>query len=329
MLISDAGKVYAFGKDTYGDPEFGSPGPAGAASITTPRLVEALDGVFAVQAAIGNFFTAILSQEGLVYTFSWGTDARLGHQTEAGDQKPQLLKGAIENVPVVQIAAGYCYLLARTCQASGMSVYSLGCGLGGKLGHGTRTDERYPRLIEHFKSLKFQPINIAAGPWHAAAVSEDGRVCTWGWGRYGCLGHGHEECESLPKVVESLKHVKAIHVATGDYTTFVVAEDGDVYSFGSGESASLGHLDSHDGRAHRHADVMLPSLVSAFKNKGEKVAHVSLTSCVTWDAHTFAITQSNKLYAFGSGDKGQLGLDIQDDDYEKCSPELVNIDLSS
>ncbi|KAH7282272.1 hypothetical protein KP509_35G022800 [Ceratopteris richardii] len=329
MLISDTGKVYAFGKDTYGDPEFGAPGPAGATNIASPRIVESLNEVFAVQVAIGNFFTAILSREGHVYTFSWGADARLGHQTEAVDQKPQLLRGALENVPVVQIAAGYCYLLARTCEASGMSVYSLGCGLGGKLGHGNRADERYPRLIEHFQSLKFQPITIAAGPWHAAAVGEDGRVCTWGWGRYGCLGHGHEECEALPKVVESLQHVKAVHVATGDYTTFVVAEDGDVYSFGSGESASLGHLGNSDSQAHRHANVMLPRLVNAFKNKGEEIVYVNLTSCVTWDAHTFAITKSNKLYAFGSGDKGQLGLDILDDNSEKYWPELVNIDLSS
>jgi alpha-tubulin suppressor-like RCC1 family protein len=47
--------------------------------------------------------------------------------------------------------------------------------------------------------------------------------------------------------VEALKDVKAIQVATGDYTTFVVAEDGGVYSFGSGESASLGHLANPDG----------------------------------------------------------------------------------
>jgi alpha-tubulin suppressor-like RCC1 family protein len=82
---------------------------------------------------------------------------------------------------------------------------------------------------------------VAAGAWHAAVVGRDGRVCTWGWGRYGCLGHGNEECEAAPKVVEALNNVKAVHVATGDYTTFVVSEEGDVYSFGCGESASLGH----------------------------------------------------------------------------------------
>ena len=89
---------------------------------------------------------------------------------------------------------------------------------------------------------------VAAGAWHAAVVGRDGRVCTWGWGRYGCLGHGNEECESVPKVVESLSNVKAIHVATGDYTTFVVSDDGDVYSFGCGESASLGHSNGADGQ---------------------------------------------------------------------------------
>ncbi|RZB86591.1 hypothetical protein D0Y65_026587, partial [Glycine soja] len=75
------------------------------------------------------------------------------------------------------------------------SVYSVGCGLGGKLGHG----------------------------------------------RYGCLGHGSDECDSVPKAVEALSNVKAIHVVAGDYTTFVVFDDGDVYSFGCGQSASLGH----------------------------------------------------------------------------------------
>lgn len=121
------------------------------------------------------------------------------------------------------------------------SVYSVGCGLGGKLGHGTRTDEKYPRLIEQFQTLNLQPMVVAAGAWHAAVVGRDGRVCTWGWGRYGCLGHGNEDCESVPKVVEALNGIKAVHVATGDYTTFVVSDAGDVYSFGCGESSSLGH----------------------------------------------------------------------------------------
>lgn len=325
MLISDAGRVYAFGKDSFGEAEYGA---QGSKLMATPQLVESLKGIYVVQAAIGNFFTAVLSREGRVYTFSWGSDAKLGHQTDANDLEPHPLLGPLENIPVVQIAAGYCYLLALACQPSGMSVYSVGCGLGGKLGHGSRTDERYPRLIEQFQTLNLQPMEVAAGAWHAAVVGRDGRVCTWGWGRYGCLGHGNEECEAVPKVVESLSKVKAVHVATGDYTTFVVSTEGDVYSFGCGESSSLGHSTAVEGQANRHTNVLSPELVTSLKNIKERVVQISLTNSIYWNAHTFALTDSGKLYAFGAGDKGQLGIELVGQQTERGNPERVEIDLS-
>lgn len=325
MLISDAGRVYAFGKDSFGEAEYGVPGTK---LVTTPQLVESLKDIFVVQAAIGNFFTAVLSREGRVYTFSWGSDGKLGHQTEATDLEPHPLLGPLENVPVVQIAAGYCYLLALACQPAGMSVYSVGCGLGGKLGHGSKTDEKYPRLIEQFQILNLQPVVVAAGAWHAAVVGKDGRVCTWGWGRYGCLGHGNEECESVPKVVDALSDVKAVHVATGDYTTFVVTEDGGVYSFGCGESSSLGHNAAVDAQGNRRSNMLSPELVTSLKQKNERVVQVSLTNSVYWNAHTFALTEAGKLYAFGAGDKGQLGIELLAGQSERGNPERVDIDLS-
>ncbi|OIV97494.1 hypothetical protein TanjilG_11018 [Lupinus angustifolius] len=325
MLISDCGKVYAFGKDSFGEAELGV---NGSKMVAAPKLVESLKNIFVVQAAIGNYFTAVLSREGRVYTFSWGSDGKLGHHTDLSDLEPHPLLGALEDIPVVQIAAGHCYLLCLAFQPSGMSVYSVGCGLGGKLGHGTRTDEKYPRLIEQFQLLNLQPMVIAAGAWHAAVVGRDGRVCTWGWGRYGCLGHGNEECELVPKVVEALSDVKAAHVATGDYTTFVVSDDGDVYSFGCGESDSLGHNAGNDGQGNRHANVLNPELVTSLKQIDERVVQISLTNSVYWNAHTFALTKSGKLYAFGAGDKGQLGIQLATNQTQRGNPERVDIDLS-
>ncbi|CAL0306544.1 unnamed protein product [Lupinus luteus] len=324
MLISDSGQVYAFGKDSFGETDFGI---QGSKTVMTPKLVESLKNIFVVQATIGNFFTAVLSREGRVYTFSWGSDSKLCHQTDPNDVEPYPVLGALEHIPVVQIAAGYCYLLCLACQPSGMSVYSVGCGLGGKLGHGSRTDEKYPRLIEQFQMLNLQPRVVAAGAWHAAVVGQDGRVCTWGWGRYGCLGHGNEECESVPKVVEALSDVKAVHVATGDYTTFVVSDNGDVYSFGCGESASLGH-NPGDDEEDEHANVLIPELVTLLKQINERIVQISLTNSIYWNAHTFALTESGKLYAFGAGDKGQLGVELVGNQTERGKPERVNIDLS-
>ena len=58
MLISGIGQVYAFGKDSFGDSEYGI---EGSSTATTPQLVESLKGIFTVQAVISNFFTAVLS----------------------------------------------------------------------------------------------------------------------------------------------------------------------------------------------------------------------------------------------------------------------------
>ncbi|CAE5963321.1 unnamed protein product [Arabidopsis arenosa] len=321
FLISDAGEVYAFGKVCFSEAKLEVPETK---LITTPQRVKSLAEIFVVQAAIGNYFTAVLSREGRVYTLSWGNDERLGHQTDHSCSLPQPLLGALENIPVVQIAAGFCYLLALAFQPTGMSVYSVGCGLGGKLGHGlsdSDASEKYPRLIKKFGLLNIEPVMVSAGPWHAAVVGKDGRVCTWGWGRFGCLGHGTEEAENAPKVVDGLKDVKAVHVATGVYTTFVVSDDGQVYSFGSG-GANLGQDDVDE-------NTLTPKLVSSLKETKERMVHVSLTNSGNGTGHTFAMTESGTLYAFGAGNRGQLGVELGENLTERAEPaKVAGIDLS-
>ena len=101
MLISDCGQVYAFGKDSFGEAEYGV---QGSKQVNTPQLVESLKDIFVVQAAIGNFFTAVLSREGRVCTFFWGNGTKLGHRTDPSNLEPHPLLGTLENILVVQIA---------------------------------------------------------------------------------------------------------------------------------------------------------------------------------------------------------------------------------
>lgn len=119
LLVTDAGRVYQCGKNYFGIPILSN---STFDSIKTPVLLESLKDIFVVQATIGHFLTAILSREGRVYTLSWGVDGRLGHDTDATDRTPRLLSGVLEDKPVVQIAAGNCYLLALAFQPNGMLV---------------------------------------------------------------------------------------------------------------------------------------------------------------------------------------------------------------
>jgi len=109
------------------------------------------------------------------------------------------------------------------------------------LGHGCTTNLTIPMVIQHFQTLKVKPVSISAGAVHCAALASDGRVFTWGWHSYGCLGHDDEqESIDLPTAVAGLGSVKARHVSAGYCSTVVVADNGDVYSFGCHLSHNLG-----------------------------------------------------------------------------------------
>ncbi|PPD99399.1 hypothetical protein GOBAR_DD03562 [Gossypium barbadense] len=323
MLVSDAGRVYAFGKDSFGEAEFGV---QGTKLVATPQLIESLRDIFELQEMDLQSNQCIINLY-LQTIYFVSSQWSLQHVLNQPVRKRHLPLCQLWSWPQ---SAKHDYNTVPVSHSCFMSVYSVGCGLGGKLGHGSRMDEKHPRLIEQFRLLNLQPMVVATGAWHAAVVARDGSVCTWGWGRYGCLGHGNEECESVPKVVEALIKVKAVHVATGDYTTFVLSEDGDVYSFGCGESASLGHNTAAEGQGNRHANVLSPELVKSLKQVKEKVvqiSQISLTNSIHWNAHTFALTESGKLYAFGAGDKGQLGVELMNNQTERVNPERVDIDL--
>uniref|UniRef100_A0A453C842 RCC1-like domain-containing protein n=1 Tax=Aegilops tauschii subsp. strangulata TaxID=200361 RepID=A0A453C842_AEGTS len=296
--------------------------------VNSPKVVESLKGIFVVQATIGGLFSAVLSREDRVYTFSWGHEERLGHNTDYADVEPRLLSGPLENVLVAQIAAGNCYLLMLAYQPTGMSVYSVGCGQGGKLGHGNKNSEGVPQLIAHFAGIDARPVSISAGAWHAAVLSSDGRVLPWGWGVQGCLGHGYaEECATLPMAVEISN---AVHVSAGQYCTFVMTDNGDVYSFGWKGYYNLGLQDEDEDE---NQGVLAPKLVASLTGLNKRFVQISPTNAYDWHnrrtgvSHTVALTESGKVYAFGGGGSGQLGLKLAEGK-EAMPPLQVDIDLA-
>ena len=69
-------------------------------------------------------------------------------------------------------------------------------------------------------------------------------------------------------------------------------------------------------------------MVESLKQIKERVVQISLTNPIYWNAHTFALTETGKLYAFGAGDKGQLGMELVANQTERPTPERVELDLS-
>jgi len=109
------------------------------------------------------------------------------------------------------VAAGslHSLILSQTGQ-----VWSCGAGWEGPLGHGNEASLCVPTRIP---ALADVPISmIAAGRAHSLAISADGALYSWGWGKSGQLGHGDRASVHVPRRVEAIAPpLVALQVSTG------------------------------------------------------------------------------------------------------------------
>ncbi|KAF0683432.1 Aste57867_24557 [Aphanomyces stellatus] len=77
-----------------------------------------------------------------------------------------------------------------------------------------------PEFVDGLVQTKI--VAVACGDQHSAAVSDTGDLYTWGSGKHGKLGHGSDQDESIPRLVEALHSVKVVDVACGPHYTLAV-----------------------------------------------------------------------------------------------------------
>ncbi|MCD7465237.1 Ultraviolet-B receptor uvr8 [Datura stramonium] len=137
------------------------------------------------------------SAGGVSISFGRGDFGRLGHGNSSDLFTPQPIK-ALQGIRIKQIACGDSHCLAVTMEGE---VQSWGRNQNGQLGLGTTEDSLVPRKIEAFMGIPVKM--VAAGAEHTAAVTEDGELYGWGWGRYGNLGLGDRNDRLVPEKVSA------------------------------------------------------------------------------------------------------------------------------
>ncbi|KAK4358914.1 hypothetical protein RND71_021143 [Anisodus tanguticus] len=156
---------------------------------------------------------------------------------------------------------------------------------------GAKLDSLFPKALESAVVLDVQ--NIACGGRHAALVTKQGEIFSWGKESGGRLGHGIDSDVLHPKLIDSLSHSNIELVACGENHTCAVTLSGDLYTWGDGDFGLLGH-----GNEVSH---WVPKRV----NGPLEGIHVSYISCGPW--HTAVVTSAGQLFTFGDGTFGVLG----------------------
>lgn len=285
---------------SWGRGEDGQLGHGDAEDRPTPTQLSTLDGLDIISITCGADHTTAYSESRMeVYSWGWGDFGRLGHGNSSDLFTPQPIK-ALHSLKIRQIACGDSHCLAVTMDGE---VQSWGRNQNGQLGLGTTEDSLVPQKIQAFQGVSIKM--VAAGAEHTAAVTEDGELYGWGWGRYGNLGLGDRNDRLVPEKVSLVKGDKMIMVACGWRHTISVSSSGGLYTYGWSKYGQLGHGDFEDH--------LTPHKVEALRD-----SYISLISG-GW-RHTMALTSDGNLYGWGWNKFGQVGVG---DNIDHCSPVQV------
>jgi len=149
-----------------------------------------------------------------------------------------------------------------------------------------------PTKIDSLSNIK----SLSLGGRHSAAIDEDGRVFTWGYGGNklfggGGLGHGDKNNLNTPKQVDALQNI--VSISCGEKHTLCINADGNVWAFGEGEHGRLG--------TGATSNCKKPNMLTFFANIGMK-------KVVAAKEYSFGLTADDGiLYGWGRNDRGQMG----------------------
>lgn len=81
---------------------------------------------------------------------------------------------------------------------------------------------------------------IAMSDFHTLFLTDDGCVMSCGHGAGGRLGHGDENAQVTPKIIEIFHKTHVISISTSNNHSLAITEDGDAYSWGDNSKSLLG-----------------------------------------------------------------------------------------
>ncbi|XP_042494546.1 ultraviolet-B receptor UVR8-like isoform X7 [Macadamia integrifolia] len=287
---------------SWGRGEDGQLGHGDAEDRLSPTQMSELDGHEIVSITCGADHTAAYSEALMqVYSWGWGDFGRLGHGNSSDLFTPQPIK-ALQGVMIKQIACGDSHCLAVTIEGE---VQSWGRNQNGQLGLGHSEDSLFPQKVEAFQGQNM--VLVACGWRHTIAVSSSGGLYTYGWSKYGQLGHGDFEDHLVPHQLEALQDDFISQISGGWRHTMAVTSDGRLYGWGWNKFGQVGVGDNVDRCSP--VQVKFP--------QEQKVVQISCG----W-RHTLAVTEKQNVFSWGRGTNGQLG---HGDSVDRNIPQILEI----
>lgn len=312
IALDKDGKVYSWGSNTSG-----SLGDGTQSDRYIPKCISDIPGSALNNKVIKNIFidnywgnAYAIDENGKLYSWGYNRQGQLGDGTTKDKYLPVCINDLFSElkdrkfVYVNNIIDSSIYALDDEGR-----VYSWGLNDEGQLGDGTFTNRRYPVCISDIsnnllKDRKIKEIYVY-DLGTAYAISEDGKIYSWGRNDEGQVGDGTMQNRNIPICINDienspLKDKKVTEFYNNNATIMVLDNENNLYMWGSDTDGQVA-----DGKLE---NVSSPICLTAQKNStlyNKKIIQIEASSR---EANSvIALDEENNVYLWGDNDHGQAG----------------------
>lgn len=212
MALTSAGQVWAWGHNGSGQLGDGT-----RTESHVPVRVKLPRGVTVTAIAVGGFDGLALTSAG--HVLAWGDNGfgQLGNGTRHSSSIPVRVRFPA-GTKVTAVGVGSLHNLARTSTGQ---LLAWGSNAFGQLGNGTTASSDIPVRVKLGAGAKV--IAVSAGGGFSLALTQAGRVLTWGHNQFGQLGNGTMISSDIPVMVAFPAGLVASALAAGPTTRHSLA----------------------------------------------------------------------------------------------------------
>lgn len=244
--------------------------------------------------------------------YCWGSTVHgelgLGGIEEEQIMCPRSLRWNLAST-VQFVACGDSHSLLATNEGQ---IYSCGNNDHGQLGH--EQPRKRPQLVTGLDSCVIT--QVACGESHSLALNQWGHVYSWGSDSHGQLGHKLDgENQPVPKIIRALATTHVVQISCGKRHCLVLTNIGELYVWGANNHGQLG--------------IGKYSQSESTPTQIKSLAGIPIAFIVCGGDHSFAVSASGAVFAWGKNTFGQLGLNNDASQVYPCNLKtLKNVKVS-
>ncbi|KAJ0088861.1 hypothetical protein Patl1_33085 [Pistacia atlantica] len=187
----------------------------------------------------GGVYSVALTSLGKVFTLGFGGFGAVGHSVYHRELFPRLVEGSW-NGKIRHIATSGTHTAAITesVLTEEGQLWNWGASSNYELGRGDKVGGWRPKPIPSLEDVRI--IQIASGGYHFLALTDEGKVLSWGYGGHGQLGHSSTENRKVPVVIEALADERVVYIACEGSSSAALTDKGKLYMWGNAKDSQLG-----------------------------------------------------------------------------------------